>query len=109
MIGIMIGILFKLLIGHAFADYAFQSAYMAEKKSPLMSDEWYYHLLAHSLIHAGMVWLITGSPVLAFAELILHFLIDRSKSMGDITRNVDQTLHFFCKFVYTLILGMAIW
>ena len=48
--------------------------------------------------------MITGSSILAGAELILHFAIDYAKGKGEITQNVDQALHFLCKLWYVAIL-----
>ena len=108
-------IFFALLISHAVGDFALQSRFIAIAKnrgadlSELFPDGgskgvWWNTLLAHSLIHAGGVWLVTGYVVLAFAELILHFLIDYAKSANLISFSLDQTLHRVCKLIYAVLL-----
>ena len=78
--------LFALLIGHAVADFALQSDSMARGKNRHRLTEgppgqtrqtvWPYWLAAHALVHAGAVWVITGSWELAAVEYGLHVLID---------------------------------
>ena len=102
----MINILFLLIVGHAVADYGLQTEYIAMNKSP-RSNGWQFTLLAHSLIHAGTVYLITGLMPLAMMECVLHFMIDMFRSTESISRVVDQTLHFLCKAFYVIILVMV--
>lgn len=106
-------VLFALLIGHAVADFALQGKFLSTAKNrhnPLSdyfgaSDPpkglWLQALAAHSLIHAGAVWLITGSVVLGFLECILHALIDFAKCEGWTSFRTDQALHFACKVAWT--------
>jgi hypothetical protein len=44
--------------------------------------------------------LVTGSPSLALAELLLHALIDRLKCRGWYGITVDQLLHLACKLLW---------
>lgn len=103
----MLSLFFKLLIGHAVADYALQNDFLARgknhtEKSPL-GTIWPWCLFAHSGIHAGAVWLITGSPIIAGIEFVLHSLIDHGKCAKCWNFHMDQFLHIFCKFLYCLL------
>ena len=105
---------FALAIGHAFADFAWQSEFMAVNKNknlvPKDTDDgkpssmWMHVLAAHCLVHAGAVWLILGSLKLAWAvalfEFVAHWFIDLNKCEGRTTFNQDQALHYFCKALY---------
>jgi len=73
--------LFELLIGHAFADFGLQSDWMAKNKNRHVSPSyvpegqrftptWFYVLSAHSLIHSGFVYMITGSAFLGLLNLL---------------------------------------
>lgn len=110
---------FALAIGHAFADFAWQSQFMATNKNRHLvpkdtdtgrpSSMWIHVLTAHSLVHAGTVWIILGSLkmawALAFAEFIFHWFIDYVKCDGKTDFNGDQALHYLCKVAYVV----AIW
>lgn len=96
----MINILFLLIVGHAVADYGLQTRHIAENKSPYRSPQWFYPLMAHSLIHGGMVFLVTGSTGLGMLETIFHFIIDIFRSTNKISKREDQALHIFCKIIY---------
>ena len=111
-------LLFALLIGHALCDYALQSDFLAHAKnhkadlSRYFPDGtpqglWFNVLMAHSLIHAGAVWLITGSAVFALLEWFLHALIDFCKSEEWISFRTDQALHRICKVLYVALLCMG--
>ena len=96
---------FALIIAHALADYPLQSAYMAQQKDRSAADstsEWLVALLAHCFIHAGGVWLVTGSIYLGLTELVLHTLIDTGKSKKLYGLAVDQILHLACKAGYVI-------
>jgi hypothetical protein len=93
-------LLFLLFVGHALCDYPLQGDFLAKGKNqhaPLPGVPWYQCMFAHSLIHAGMVGLVTGSLTLAILELILHFGIDFWKCEGALSFNKDQAAHFACK------------
>lgn len=116
---VAIELFFKLLIGHAFADFIFQSRDMAYFKSPAhrcqFEDEsnrgkklvliWPYVLWAHSVSHGAFVYLFTGSFTLAIVETCSHFLIDIAKCLGKINVHVDQLLHIICKGIYVCVLS----
>jgi hypothetical protein len=108
-------VFFALLITHAIGDFALQGSFLSQAKnrnadlsayfpSGPPRSLWWNALLAHALIHAGGVWLVTGYIVLAFAELFLHGLIDYAKCQNKISFATDQTLHRACKVVYVLLL-----
>lgn len=102
--------LFALCIGHALADFPLQGEFLAIGKNRrfLMAlgdparpaGMWFVCMAAHCLIHAGFVWLITGSSLLAAFEFVLHWAIDTAKCAGKTTFNQDQVLHVVCKAGY---------
>lgn len=107
---------FAMAIGHALADYPLQGSFLACSKnrhnnastffgsneiSPIL---WLHSLTAHSLIQAGMVWIVTGSGALALAEFIIHWIIDFIRCERWIGFSMDQALHLFCKLIYATIL-----
>lgn len=106
-------ILFKLLIGHALADFALQSDSMAKGKNRHRKTEpppgakyqptWPYWLMAHGLIHAGCVWLATGSAHFAVLELVAHVVIDFGKCENWYGINTDQASHIACKVVWAVL------
>lgn len=102
--------LFALCIGHALADFPLQGEYLATGKNRRfllrLQDPsrpvhiWFVCMSAHCLIHAGAVWLITGSAMLGCVEMIIHWCIDVAKCEGKTTFNQDQALHVLCKIAY---------
>ena len=112
---------FALAIGHAFADFAWQSQFMAINKNRNLvskdtddgraSSMWIHVLTAHCLVHAGVVWVILGSFKLAWAfaliELVLHWIIDFVKCDGKTSFNTDQALHYVCKAGYVAVIGLG--
>ena len=110
-------LLFAFAIGHFLGDYPLQGDFIAIRKNhrlaaedaglpgmPMPRGVWFHCLTAHSAIHGGLVWLITGIPFLALVEFVLHWLIDFAKSEGWTNFHVDQGLHFLCKAVYIILL-----
>lgn len=100
----MLEVLWRLLIAHAVTDYALQSLFMAEHKSPgspRVGGEtvWPWILAAHALINAGGVLLVTGSPALAGVEAVLHGLIDYGKGRRAYGFHADQSLHLASKLL----------
>lgn len=98
--------LFWLLFGHAIADYPLQGDFLARAKNrylPIPGVPWYQAMLAHTIIHAGVVVMITGQPALGAAEFAAHFVIDDLKCSGKIGFNWDQALHVVCKVVWVLL------
>ncbi len=103
-------LLFALCIGHAVADFPLQGEYLATGKNRhfliRMQDPsrpvniWVVCMTAHCLIHAGAVWMITGSVALGAVELGVHWIIDVAKCEGKTTLNQDQLLHVACKAAY---------
>lgn len=102
-------ILFQLIIGHAVADYALQSDWMAKAKNRHHKTTpppgakyqacWYWVLSAHALIHGGAVYVVTGSAYLALLETLIHWCIDFAKCENCISINTDQALHIATKIV----------
>jgi len=118
---------FALAIGHALADFPLQGAFLSEAKNrhlgfsphsdkatptstpiPKPNGIWIQALSAHTLIHGGAVWLITGSPVLGLIEVILHWIIDFAKCEGWLGFNADQLLHYLCKASYVLLIYLGV-
>jgi len=107
---------FALAIGHVVGDFPLQGNFLAMGKTPQQwsgSDgceryTWIYCLVAHSMIQAGAVWLITGSLVLGLVELVLHCIIDWAKSRGLFGLCFDQLLHFLCKIGYVAVLASGV-
>lgn len=95
-----------LIIGHAIADYPLQGDFLAKAKNrtaPLPGVPWQQALAAHASIHAGAVWLITGSIWLGLAELMAHAIIDDAKCRGRLSFDTDQALHIACKVLWVVI------
>lgn len=96
-----------LIVAHALADYPLQGDFLARAKNrtaPLPGVPWWQALTAHSLIHAGFVAGITGSPWLGMAEFVAHWITDDLKCRGKIDFNTDQAVHVVCKAAW---LGIA--
>lgn len=105
------------MIGHIIADFLLQNDVMAKRKNRhrvVSSDEipygsgyrlrpyncWFHYLSAHSLIHAGVVWYITGNVMFGYAEYISHLIIDFLKCEDCLSPHTDQALHVLCKIAY---------
>ncbi|MGI8604488.1 MAG: DUF3307 domain-containing protein [Verrucomicrobiales bacterium] len=104
---------FAFIIGHALGDYPLQTDFMARGKNrhlPQICEElpvrglWVYLMTAHALTHAGIVWILSGCPLLAVGELVLHWTIDWLKVERKINFHLDQTMHILCKAAYVAIL-----
>jgi hypothetical protein len=115
----VIFVFLALAIGHAVADFPLQGAFLAKAKNrhsdisnyfgkSAPSGVWLHAMTAHSLIHAGAVWLITGSAVLAVIELVAHWVIDYVKCEGWIGFNTDQLLHYVCKIIYAMLIYLGV-
>ena len=103
----MFELAFKLLIGHALADFVLQPTSMANGKCRHFKSmekntgpNWPYWLTAHALVHGGMAWLITGNILFGLAEVIIHWIIDYAKCENWTNIHTDQILHIVCKAVY---------
>ncbi len=103
--------LFLLLCAHALADFPLQGEFIAKAKNrhtPAFNvpagqrpmKVWLHALTAHSLIHGGFVYLITGSVAIGVAEVIAHWLIDFGKCENWYGIHADQGLHIACKFAW---------
>lgn len=108
---------FKLLIGHAIADFVLQPAAMSRGKNrnTHLQEEygqgfppWYYWLSAHALTHAGVVMLITGSATFALLEALSHALIDMGKCERMYSFHIDQLLHISLKALYCIMFYFSI-
>lgn len=108
----MMETLFKLLFGHALADWPLQGEHLSKTKNPNYKGGeyvpegqrpvkiWPLSMGAHGLIHGGMVYLVTGSPILGVLEMGFHCFIDFMKCENVIDPYVDQVLHLLCKVVW---------
>lgn len=98
--------LLMLCAGHALCDYPLQGDFLAKGKNvntPIPGMAWQQLLLAHCLIHCGMVLLITGSAWMAIAELVIHFFTDFMKCDNYIDFNMDQAIHYGCKVAWAIL------
>ena len=110
----MLQMFFLLAIGHAVADFGLQNDFLAIAKSRhdrIYNGEniWFWVLGAHSLIHAGAVYIVTGSALLALCELIAHFAVDFAKCENWFSFHVDQLLHYSCKVLWITLIFHGIW
>jgi hypothetical protein len=104
--GVIAGRFLLLCVGHALADFPLQGDFLAKGKNhrnPIPGVPWYQCLLAHSLIHAGIVYAITGSWKLGVAEWFAHVIIDFLKSEGKLTFNQDQVAHYVWKLTWAVL------
>lgn len=95
-----------LISAHALCDYPLQGDFLAKAKNRLMpipGVPWWQAMGAHSIIHGGAVWLITGHLSLGLAEVAAHFLIDDAKCRGKLTYNADQAAHLVCKVAWVVL------
>jgi hypothetical protein len=91
-----------LLLVHFLCDFGLQSDRMAREKCSGCDATlpWGWWLTAHASIHGLGVGVVTGSPSLALAELLLHALIDRLKCQRCYGITADQLLHLACKLLW---------
>lgn len=93
-----------LLVGHYLCDYPLQGDYLARAKNrhdPLGKGwVWLHALTGHAIIHGGAVAIITGNPLLGFAEAVVHWSTDKAKCEGKISYHTDQAIHIFCKALW---------
>lgn len=97
-----------LVVAHMLCDYPLQGDFLAKAKNhraPLPGVPWGQALAAHSVIHGGAVWLLTGIWWLGAAETTAHALIDYLKSdrRPGFGFNSDQAIHILCKGLWALI------
>lgn len=99
--------LWWMWVGHFVCDYPLQGDFLARAKNhrmPVANVPWLWALVAHSMIHAGWVYMVTDSFGLSLAELGAHIGIDYLKSNEDISFNTDQYLHLLCKVIWAIAL-----
>lgn len=105
--------LFMLLVGHALADFVLQPeamGYGKNRNSSIHDNEqslfphWCYWMTGHSLIHGGIVFLITGNVLLGIIETLSHWIVDFLKCEGRLTLHQDQAIHVAFKVTYAAIL-----
>jgi len=98
--------LFLLLFAHALADFVLQPEAMGQgknrnakvhNKEQNLFPHWSYWLTAQSMMHGGLVFLITGNVVLGIIEAIVHWLTDYYKCEEAISVHQDQAIHVACK------------
>ena len=95
-------VLILLTLAHFVCDFSLQTDRMALEKVPGrdVTLDWRWWLLSHSATHGLAVALITGFPLLGLVELVLHAIIDWSKSRFRFSLLCDQALHIVCKCVW---------
>lgn len=104
---------FWLICGHAVADYALQTDFIAKGKNrhtPTTAPPgqkwqpvWPLVLSAHGLIHGAFVGVITGIWWLGLCEAVAHCLIDFGKCEKKYGIYTDQGAHAICKIVWITI------
>lgn len=97
-----------LIVAHMLCDYPLQGDFLAKAKNhraPLPGVPWQQALAAHSLIHGGAVWLLTGLWWLGAAETAAHALTDYLKSdrRPGFGFHSDQAVHILFKGLWVLI------
>ena len=103
---LVLGVLFFF---HFLADYPLQGDFLSRAKNrndPIPHVPWQQALFAHSFIHAGFVFLATGSVIAFVGELIVHAITDDLKCRGELTFNQDQMIHFGCKVAWAALAVM---
>lgn|SRR5690625_5283055 len=102
-------IMFLLIAAHALADYPLQGDFLAQAKNrhtDIGKHIWPHGLIAHSFIHGGFVFVVTGSAVLGVFEIVAHAVTDWLKCENKISYTVDQAIHIGCKVLWSaLIVG----
>lgn len=105
----MLTMFFLLMVSHAVCDFALQSDTMAKMKNRNNPSQpppgqkpvscWFYFLTAHSVIHGGGVYLVTGNMVCALIETGSHWCVDYVKCLNITNPHQDQMLHLMFKFL----------
>lgn len=114
--GEIVTLWFVLCLGHFVADYPLQSDFIAKGKNRFRPVDpasippgqtpmtvWPWVLTAHAATHGAAVYLILGSPALAMAELLSHWLIDYGKCANRYGIHLDQAAHLVCKLLWAVI------
>lgn len=102
-----------LLFWHFLADYPLQGDFLARAKdltSPIAGIPWWQAMFAHCAIHAGGVYLLTGSVVLLFCELVVHAITDMVKCALTSTTSCPRVrAHYFNQDQFIHVLSKAVW
>lgn len=96
-------VFFLLVFGHMLADYPLQGQFISDAKNrhkPLPGIPWEQPMIAHCTIHAGMVYMVTGSLCMALAEFVVHMVIDDAKCAQRLSYRADQAFHIGCKVMW---------
>lgn len=99
-------LLFALVALHYVADFPLQGEYLAKAKNRNLDKGrgiWPHALMAHSMIHGGMVALATGSVWLGVAEVVCHAATDYLKCSGRMSFTEDQIKHLVHKITWAII------
>lgn len=101
--------LFMLLVGHALADFVLQPEAMGCGKNRnneihnsghRLFPHWSYWMTGHSLIHGGIVFLITGNILFGLIETLAHWIVDFLKCEGHLSMHQDQAIHVAFKVLF---------
>jgi len=109
----MMEMLWWMVVGHALADFALVTEFMARGKYRLTNPyniwcPWYYPLGAHALVHGGAVALATGVWWLGVCETVAHAVIDHGKCEQWYGIHADQAMHMICKVAWlALVYGVV--
>jgi|ERR1700722_413136 len=101
--GVGVTLLLFLFAGHALCDYPLQGDFLSKGKNhrqPIPGVPWQQCMLAHCLIHAGMVTFLTRSFTLGMCEFTVHLVTDFLKNDGQLSFNQDQAVHYACKIAW---------
>lgn len=111
-------LLFLLLAAHALGDFGLQGDWVARHKSHRVKITsarskrpdliWLHVLGAHTLIHGGLVAIVTGVWWLGLLETVAHFIIDYLKSDNRFGFHTDQALHIACKILWASLIWLGI-
>jgi hypothetical protein len=86
---------FLLLFGHCLGDFPLQGEYLSRTKNPQGNPTaiWVISLFVHCMIHAGIVFLLTGQIRMAVIMFVTHAGIDLLKCNGDLGEGSRGYLH----------------
>lgn len=96
-------LLFVLIGGHFYFDFAGQGPFMSDAKNvtrPVPGVDWWLVLFGHATIHGTFVAAMTGNVYLGLVEVVVHYVTDLSKCRNRISFLMDQVIHLVCKLVY---------
>ena len=91
---------FLLIFTHVLGDTVLQTQPMAAGKRGEGIAHWSLWLVAHSILHGGLVCLVTDSLGFGLLEVLNHAAIDCLKVERKITCPQDQALHGLFKIIY---------